>query len=99
MIQQPPPQQTSEGGNSTYKKTTKKFPYNNRKYTIYKYKTKQEFIIMNKVHTLTSNLKKQTYRTLTKKTNYNGEKYEVFEILKDKRKFIIVNRRKKYLKL
>ena len=48
------------GKKPAYVKTDKKFPYNNREYTVYRYKsTRQEFILLKRERVLCSTLKRQ----------------------------------------
>ena len=54
-------------------------------------------IKLHKTYTLCTSLKKQTYRKLQQKHTYNGQKHIVYETIKDNRKFIMINNRRKYL--
>lgn len=79
-------------------KTNKLFLYNDRNYIVYRNKTsKQEYINFHKKYTLCTSLKKQTYRKLKQKYTFDGEKYAMYETVKDNRRFIVVNNRRKYL--
>lgn len=89
---------TSGGSSNQLIKTNKHFLYNNRQYIVYKDKTtKQEYIKLNKTYTLCKSLKKQTYRKLREKHLFNGQKFAVYETLKDNRRFIILNDRRRYI--
>jgi hypothetical protein len=87
-----------DGGYKLFMKTNKLYLYNGRNYTVYKNKaSKQEYIKLHKTYTLCTSLKKQTYRKLQQKHTYNGQKHIVYETIKDNRKFIMINNRRKYL--
>lgn len=89
---------TSGGSSNQFIKTNKHFFYNNRQYIVYKDKTtKQEYIKLNKTYTLCKSLKKQTCRKLQLKHLFNGQKYVVYETLKDNRRFIMINDRRRYI--
>jgi len=89
---------SQSGGSSKLSKTSKQFFYNNRHFTVYKDKTnKQEYIKLNKTYTLCKSLKKQTYRKLLEKHLFNGQKYVLYETLKDNRRFIMINERRRYI--
>ena len=79
-------------------KTNKLFLYNDRNYIVYRNKTsKQEYINFHKKYTLCTSLKQQTYRKLKQKYTFDGQKYAMYETIKDNRRFIVVNNRRKYL--
>lgn len=87
-----------DGGYKLFMKTNKLYLYNGRNYTVHKNKaSKQEYIKLHKTYTLCTSLKKQTYRKLQQKHTYNGQKHIVYETIKDNRKFIMINNRRKYL--
>tara|TARA_Y100000389_G_C17451232_1_gene514948 strand:+ start:984 stop:2438 length:1455 start_codon:yes stop_codon:yes gene_type:complete len=79
-------------------KTNKYFLYNDYNYTVYKNITsKQEFIKLNKIYTLCASLKKQTYRKLPQKITFNEQKHIVYETIKNNRRFILIDNRRKYI--
>lgn len=82
--------------NNKYVKTTKRFPYNNREYVVYKFNT-QEFIRLNKTYTLCKTLKRQTYKKTAKYKRYKNNTYSLYVRLDDKRTFIIVSNRRVYV--
>ena len=95
------PSQSLGGGgksNKLYKRTEKRFFYNNRNRVVYMYmNTKKEFIKVDGKYHPTSTLKKQTIKKLKRYVDYNGEKYQVHQRLDNDRQFIVVNKKKKYL--